>query len=75
MLKVRIIAIIIALVLTALTIYLVPIIVYHYTGFVSGLSKEQQVWFNWGQVVIGFLIAAYGFSRWKKKKSSDDKVE
>jgi hypothetical protein len=70
MLKVRIIAIIITLALTALTIYLVPIVVYHYTSFVDSLSGQQRTWFSVLQAFIGFAIAAYGFWRWKKKSAS-----
>jgi hypothetical protein len=67
MFKVRIIAILIALALTALTIYLIPIVVYHYKSFVGGLDGEQQIWFSWAQAFIGFSIAAYCFWRWKRK--------
>lgn len=67
MLKVRIIAGVIAIILTLITIYVVPIIAYHYTNFANGLTKDQRQWFNGIQVVIGFSIAIYGFWRWKKK--------
>jgi hypothetical protein len=70
MLKVRIIAIIIALVLTVLTIYLVPIIVHHYVSFMDSLNAQQRTWFSVLQACVGFTIAAYGFWRWKKKSAS-----
>ena len=71
MLKVRIIALIIALILTVLTVYLVPIIANHYMRFVGGLSDQERSWFSWLQAIIGFSIAAYGFWRWKKKSGKD----
>jgi len=70
MLKIRIIAIIIALALTALTIYLVPIIAHHYISFVNSLNPQEKTWFSWAQAFIGFAIAAYAFWRWKKKSAS-----
>lgn len=68
MLKIRIIAVLIAIVLTLLTIYLVPKVVYGYTHFVNGLSHDQQAWFNGSQILLGAAVAGYGFWRWKKKK-------
>ena len=72
MLKVRIIAIVIALLLTALTVYLVPIAIDYYNSFSSGLSEEERGKFYWAQAGVGFLIAAVGFWGWKKKKSKPD---
>ena len=69
MLKIRVIAVLIAIVLTLLTIYIVPYIAYYYTSFVSGLSHDQQIWFNWAQAGLGALAAVYGYWSWKKKKS------
>jgi hypothetical protein len=69
MLKIRIIAVIIAILLTIGTVYLVPVLVYHYKNLVGGFSKDQQIWFNWFQAAVGALIAIYGFWRWKKSKS------
>jgi hypothetical protein len=70
MLKVRIIAVIIALVLTALTVYLVPIIANHYMSFVGSLNEQERVWFSWVQAGLGFLVAGFGFWQWKKKSKS-----
>jgi type II secretory pathway component PulF len=69
MLKIRIIAVLIAIVLTLLTIYLVPRVVFMYTHFASGLSQDQKVWFNGGQALLGAVLAGYSFWCWKKKKS------
>ena len=69
MLKIRIIAVLIAIVLTLVTIYVVPRVVYMYTHFVSGLSHEQNIWFSGSQILLGAALAGYGFWRWKKKKS------
>jgi len=68
MLKVRIIAALVAIVLTVLTIYLVPKIAYFYTSFVGGLSHDQQTRFSIFQAILGASIAAYGLWRWRKKK-------
>jgi len=68
MLKIRIIAVLIAIVLTLLTIYFVPKVALIYTHFVSALSQDQKVWFNGGQALLGAAVAGYGFWRWKKKK-------
>lgn len=69
MLKIRIIAALIAIAFTALTIYLIPIITYHYNAFVSGLSHDQQIWLNWAQALLGGVIGFYGFWLWKRKKA------
>ncbi|RYY76897.1 MAG: hypothetical protein EOO52_05230 [Gammaproteobacteria bacterium] len=72
MLKVRIIAVIIALILTALTVYLVPIVASYYMNFMGNLNEQERIWFSWAQAFIGFSIAAFGFWRWKKKRSSKE---
>ena len=69
MLKVRIIAALIAIVLTALTIYIAPYVINFYQNWSAGLSPQRRQWFNWSQAGIGALIAVYGFWLWKKKKS------
>lgn len=69
MLKIRIIAALLAIVLTIITIYLVPKIAYFYTSFVHGLSHDQQLWFNLIQALLGVLLAGYGYWRWKKKRA------
>jgi hypothetical protein len=68
MLKIRIIAALSAIVLTLITIYLVPKVVYGYTHLMSGLSHDQQTWFNGSQILLGAALAGYGYWRWKKKK-------
>jgi hypothetical protein len=68
MLKIRIIAALIALVLTALTIYLAPFVIDFYQSWSAGLTPQGRLWFNWSQAAIGVLIAVYGFWLWKKNK-------
>lgn len=70
MLKVRIIALVIAILLTIATAYAIPWIVYLYKNWVGHMSAEQQQWFNIGQAVLGLGIAVSAFWFWKKKKSS-----
>ena len=69
MLKIRIFAVLIAIVLTLITIYLVPKIVFGYMHFVDGLNQDQKGWFNGSQILLGAALAGYSFWRWKKKKS------
>ncbi len=69
MLKVRIIAVVLAILLTIATAYVVPWIVYEYKHVVGHLTAAQQEWFNIAQAVLGGVIAVYAFWRWKKKKS------
>jgi|GEM_PF-748063 len=71
--KVRIIAVVIAILLTIATAYAVPWVMYVYTHWVDGLTKTQQHWFNIAQAVLGALIASYAFWCWKKKKSQTKK--
>jgi hypothetical protein len=68
MLKIHILAAIIAVVLTALTVLLVP---YIYTGYVY-LGANYPKAFQWVQVAIGFGIAGLAYWRWKKRKSRKD---
>jgi type II secretory pathway component PulF len=72
MLKIRIIAALIAVAFTALTVYLVPKVAFYYTSFVNGLSHDQQLWLNWAQALLGGVIALIGFWLWKKKSKSKD---
>lgn len=69
MLKVRIIAASIAIVLTIITIYLVPKVVHFYISFMNGLNQDQQFWFGVIQALLGALVAGCAYWRWKKKKS------
>lgn len=71
MLKIRIIAIVIALVLTLLTIQLIPIVTHHYMSFVDGLNKEQRAWLAWAQSGLGFAVAAVAFWLWRRKAKSE----
>lgn len=66
MLKIRILAAIIAIVLTALTMFLVPHI---YTGYVY-LAQHYPNVFDWAQVALGFTIAGLAYWRWKKKRKA-----
>jgi hypothetical protein len=70
MLKVRIIALIIAILLTIATAYAIPWIVHLYKNWVEQMTAEQQQWFNIAQAVLGLSIAICAFWFWKKKKSS-----
>jgi hypothetical protein len=67
MLKIRIIAALIALVLTALTLYIGPKIYFAYVHWSDSLTTEQQSWFNFGQILLGVALAVFGFWQWKKK--------
>jgi hypothetical protein len=69
MLKVRIIAVVIAILLTIATAYVVPWIVYEYKLWVGHLTVAHQQWFNIVQAVVGIVIAVVAFWFWKKKKS------
>jgi hypothetical protein len=69
MLKVRIIAALIAIVLTAITIYLAPFVIAFFQHWHGGLSPQARQLFNWSQAGIGALMAVYGFWLWKKSKS------
>jgi hypothetical protein len=69
MLKIRIIAAIISLALTALTLYIAPKIYFAYVHWSESLTPEQQNWFNGSQIMLGGLLAAIGFWLWKKQKS------
>ncbi len=68
MLKVRIIAALIAIVLTILTVYLVPYVINFFQVWTEGMTPQGRQWFNWSQVGVGVLIALYGLSLWRKKK-------
>jgi len=68
MLKVRIIAAILAILLTIATAYAVPYIMNSYYQFVDGLSPQQQKWFTYSQIILGAVVAVIGFLHWKKKK-------
>ena len=68
MLKIRIIAVILAIILTIGTAYLLPMAVYYYKAFISGLTKDQQVWFNLLQAGVGAAIAFFSFWIWRKNK-------
>jgi len=69
MLKIRIIAVVLAILLTIATAYVLPWIVYEYKQWVGHLTVMQQQWFNIAQAVLGIAIAVCAFWIWKKKKS------
>lgn len=71
MLKIRIIAVIIAILLTLLTIYVTPKIMYAYTEFVDGLDKDQRLKFSLFQSALGAAIAGYGWWLWRKSKKKN----
>ncbi|GGY77109.1 hypothetical protein GCM10011613_22030 [Cellvibrio zantedeschiae] len=68
MLKVRILAAIVAILLTLLTIYLLPKIVYTYTSFMDGMSPDQRTAFSLFQALLGAALGVYGWWLWKKSK-------
>lgn len=67
MLKIRIIAALISLVLTALTLYIGPKIYFAYVHWSESLTPGQQGLLNWSQVLLGAVLAVVGFWLWKKK--------
>lgn len=69
MLKVRILAAIVAILLTLLTIYLLPKIVYAYTGFMEGLNDDQRLKFSVFQALLGAVLGVYGWWLWRKSKN------
>jgi len=69
MLKIRLIAASVAIVMTLITIYLVPIIYAAFTHWSDSLNAQQQQWFLYSQIVLGAAIALIAFWRWKKKRS------
>jgi hypothetical protein len=68
MLKIRIIAVLLAILLTIGTAYLFPMAIYYYKTFINGLTKDQQVWFNLLQAGLGAAIALFSFWLWRKNK-------
>lgn len=68
MVKIRIIAALIALVLTALTALIVPYLFTLLMHWLATLNAEQKQWFSYSQVLIGVLVAGVGYKMWKKKK-------
>ena len=67
MLKIRVLALLISLVLTALTLYIGPKIYFAYAHWSDSLSPEQQQLINVSQIFVGILIAVIGFWLWKRK--------
>lgn len=68
MLKVRILAVIIAILLTLLTIYLLPKVVYAYTSFMDGLDSDQRLKFSLFQSMVGAALGVYGWWLWRKSR-------
>ena len=68
MLKIHILAAIIAIVLTALTVFLMP---YVYWGYLY-LGENYPKVFQWAQVVLGFGVAGLAYWRWEKRKVKKD---
>lgn len=67
MLKIRLGAALISLILTALTLYIAPKIYFAYVQWSEGFSDDQKQLMNIVQMGIGFTIAAIGFWLWKRK--------
>ncbi len=67
MLKIRILALLISLVLTALTLYIGPKIYFAYIRWSDSLYPDQQQLINISQIFVGILIAVVGFWLWKRK--------
>ncbi|MFO1390086.1 hypothetical protein [Cellvibrio sp.] len=67
MLKVRIIAAILAILLTLITIWAVPKIAFAYMTFMDGLTPEQRTSYGVAQAILGAAVACYGLWLWKKK--------
>lgn len=69
MLKIRLIAALVAIVMTLITIYLIPILIAAYTGWTNTLDAQEQQWFLYSQAALGALIALTALWQWKKKRS------
>lgn len=68
MLKIKIFALLFALAMTLLTIYLIPIIYSAYMHWTDSLNPQQQQWFNYCQAILGILVALLALWHWKKSK-------
>lgn len=69
MLKIRLIAALVALVMTLLTIYLIPIAAALYTGWTRSLNTQEQQWFSYSQIALGAVVALAALWHWKKKRA------
>lgn len=67
MLKVRIIAAVLAILLTLITIWAVPKIAFAYMTFMDGLTPGQRTTYGIAQAMLGAAVAGYGLWLWKKK--------
>ncbi len=70
MLNAKLLAALIAIVMTLLTIYVVPLIYHFYVHWSDSLSHEQQQWFNYSQIVLGALLASFAIWQWKRNRSN-----
>jgi uncharacterized membrane protein YcgQ (UPF0703/DUF1980 family) len=68
MLKIRIIAACVAVIMTLATVYAVPYLYIHVTQWLHGLSPTHKQWFNYSQIFVGFLVALITLRVWFKKK-------
>ncbi len=75
MLKVRILAALMAIVLTLLTIWVLPKIVYAYTTFMDGLTADQKTTYSLAQAALGAALGGYGWWLWKKAKAKKQRGE
>lgn len=69
MLKIRLIAALVAIVMTLITIYLIPILIVAYTGWTDSLNAQERQWFLYSQAALGALIALAALWHWKKKRT------
>ena len=67
MLKIRIIAALIATVLTIITALLLPYLYGVLTHWLATLSAEQKQWFSYSQIVLGAVLAGLSYKMWKAK--------
>ena len=68
MLNTKLIAAAIAIVMTLLTIYIVPLIYRFYVQWSDSLSPEHQQWYNYSQILLGLLLAGFALWQWRRKR-------
>jgi len=70
MLKIKIFAATFAIVMTLLTIYIAPIIYTAYIHWVESLTQQQQQWVNYGQALLGVIVAGLAGWQWRKNRNN-----
>jgi uncharacterized membrane protein YcjF (UPF0283 family) len=68
MLKIRIIAAAIAILMTGILVLVAPM-VYGLIGNWVNESVQHKQWLNYSQVGVGVLLAIGGFMQWKKRRA------